>query len=267
VTCLVDLLHPEVGLATVTLLERYGVAVDFPEAQTCCGQPAFNSGFEDEARSIGRTLLDAFRGTDPVVAPSGSCTAMVRSYFPRLFRGTPDEERAEDLAARTYELSEFLVDVLGVERGEGRWTGRVTFHDSCHGLRELGLTGQPRKLLGGVEGLELVEMDRPESCCGFGGTFALRLPDLATAMADDKVGQAEATAADALIAGDTGCLMHLAGRLSRTGSSIRAVHLATLLAEAQGLIGGIRGGSSPRASGRRVQRASEPPGTGQGRPR
>jgi L-lactate dehydrogenase complex protein LldE len=236
VTCLVDLLHPEVGLATVALLERYGVAVDFPDGQTCCGQPAFNSGFEAEARSVGRGLLDAFPGPDPVVAPSGSCTAMVRTYFPHLFRGTPDEERARDLAGRTFELSEFLVDVLGVSRAEGRWPGRVTFHDSCHGLRELGLSGQGRQLLGGVEDLELVEMDRPEACCGFGGTFSVRLPDLATAMADDKVVQAEATKADALVAGDTGCLMHLAGRLSRRRSPVQAVHLATVLAEAQGLL-------------------------------
>ena len=243
-TCLVDLLHPEVGVATVALLERYGVTVDFPQEQTCCGQPAFNSGFEDEARAMGRTLLRAFRGTQPVVAPSGSCTAMVRTHFPRLFRGTPDEERAEDLAARTYELSEFLVDVLGVERGDGRWPGRVTFHDSCHGLRELGLTGQARQLIGGVQELELVEMDRPESCCGFGGTFSVRLPDVATAMADDKVVQAEATGADAVVAGDSGCLMHLAGRLSRRGSPVRAMHLATVLAEAQGLLRAGRRGRS-----------------------
>jgi L-lactate dehydrogenase complex protein LldE len=262
VTCLVDLLHPEVGLATVALLERHGVTVDFPERQTCCGQPAFNSGFETEARTVGRGLLDAFDGADPVVSPSGSCTAMVRTYFPRLFRGTPDEERATDLASRTFELSEFLVDVLAVEGADGRWAGRVTFHDSCHGLRELGLSGQGRRLLSGVEGLELVEMDRPEVCCGFGGTFSLRLPDLSTAMADDKVAQAEATDADALVAGDTGCLMHLAGRLSRRGSPVRAMHLATLLAEAQGLMRGVRGGSSPGAGGRRDDGASEPPGTG-----
>jgi L-lactate dehydrogenase complex protein LldE len=240
VTCLVDLLHPEVGVATVALLKRYGVTVDFPDAQTCCGQPAFNSGFEEEARTVGRGLLSAFDGSDPVVAPSGSCAAMVRAYFPRLFRGTPEEERARELSSRIFELSEFLVDVLGVGRAEGRWAGRVTFHDACHGLRELGLSGQGRQLLGGVEGLELVEMDRPEGCCGFGGTFSLRLPDLATAMADDKVAQAEATGADALVAGDSGCLMHLAGRLSRRRSPVRAVHLATLLAEAQGLMAGRR---------------------------
>jgi L-lactate dehydrogenase complex protein LldE len=236
VTCLVDLLHPEVGMATVALLERYGVAVTFPEQQTCCGQPAFNSGFEEEARSVGRGLLDAFDGADPVVAPSGSCTAMIRTYFPRLFRSTLDEARAKDLAARTFELSEFLVDVLGVERAEGRWSGRVTFHDSCHGLRELGLSDQGRRLLAGIEGLDLVEMDRPETCCGFGGTFSLRLPDLSSAMADDKAAQAEATGADAVVTADTGCLMHLAGRLSRKGSSLRLMHLATLLADAQGLV-------------------------------
>lgn len=236
-TCLVDLVHPEVGLATVALLQRYGVTVSFPEEQTCCGQPAFNSGFDTEAREVGRSLLEAFEGEDPVVAPSGSCAAMVRTYFPRLFRGTADEERAQDLASRTYELSEFLVDVLGVERVTGRWAGRVTFHDSCHGLRELGLTGQGRGLLSAIEGMELVEMDRPESCCGFGGTFSVRLPEVATAMADDKVVQAEATGADAVVAGDSGCLMHLAGRLSRRGSRMRAVHLAVLLAEAQGILG------------------------------
>jgi L-lactate dehydrogenase complex protein LldE len=165
---------------------------------------------------------------------------MVRTYFPRLFEGTPDEHRALDLASRTYELSEFLVDVLGVDRVDGAWAGRVTFHDSCHGLRELGLSGQGRQLVSSLDGVDLVEMDRPEACCGFGGTFSLRLPDLATAMADDKVDQAEAAGADVMVTGDTGCLMHLAGRLSRRGSQLRAVHLAVLLAESQGLIGRLK---------------------------
>jgi L-lactate dehydrogenase complex protein LldE len=161
---------------------------------------------------------------------------MVRSYFPHLFEGTMDEGRARALAARTFEVTEFLVDVLGVEDIQGRWDGRVTFHDSCHGLRELGLTGQARRLLASIDGLDLVEMARPDLCCGFGGTFAVRLPDVATAMADDKLAQASATDADALVAGDSGCLMHLAGRLSRTGSRIRPVHVARLLAEARGLV-------------------------------
>lgn len=235
VTCLVDLLYPEVGEATVALLREQGVDVEFPESQTCCGQPPFNSGFREEARRMGRTLLAAFEGAEAVVSPSGSCTAMVRSYFPHLFEGTPEEERAKDLAGRTFEFSEFLVDVLGVERLEGSFDARVTYHDSCHGLRELRLSGQGRSLLEGLHGLELVEMARPDACCGFGGTFSVRLPEMATAMADDKLDQASATGADVLVAGDSGCLMHVAGRLSRTASRVRAMHLAVILAEARGL--------------------------------
>ena len=236
VTCLVDLLYPQVGEATVRLLRAQGVEVDFPASQTCCGQPAFNSGFEEDARRVARNLLDALEDAETVVSPSGSCTTMVRHFYPKLFRETKDEARAHSLAAKTYELTEFLVDILRVEAWGGRWDGAVTYHDSCHGLRELGLSGQGRKLLGGIEGLRLVEMDRPESCCGFGGTFAVRLPDVATAMADDKVSQAEATGAEVLVAGDSGCLMHLEGRTSRLGSSLRPMHVATLLAEARGLV-------------------------------
>lgn len=236
VTCLVDLLYPEVGEATVALLRDRGIEVMFPPSQTCCGQPAFNAGFDDDARRVARNLLDAMDGAEAVVTPSGSCAAMVRSHYPHLFRATGDQERARTLAARTYELSEFLVDILGVEAMQGAWPGRVAYHDACHGLRELGLTTQGRRLLSGLEGLELVEMARPDSCCGFGGTFSLRLPDVATAMADDKIAQAEATEATAVVAGDAGCLMHLAGRLSRTGSTLRPVHLATVLAEARGLV-------------------------------
>ena len=236
VTCLVDLLYPEVGEATTALLEDAGVQVDFPSVQTCCGQPAFNSGFEKEARKVGKTLLEAFEDSDAVVSPSGSCTTMVRHHFPHLFEGTRDSARARALAEKTYELSEFMVDVLGVSSMTGRWEGRVTYHDACHGLRELGLAGQGRQLLGGIEGLELVEMDRPDACCGFGGTFSVRLPAVATAMADDKLAQAGATNADAMVAGDAGCLMHLAGRASRVGAPMWSVHLATLLAEARGLV-------------------------------
>ncbi|HEY1329924.1 MAG TPA: (Fe-S)-binding protein [Actinomycetota bacterium] len=235
VTCLVDLLYPEVGEATVALLRDLGVEVDFPESQTCCGQPAFNSGFDADARRVARTLLGAFDDAEAVVAPSGSCAGMVRSFYPHLFHGTKDEARANALAGKIYELTEFVVDVLGASSVEGRWDGRVTYHDACHGLREIGLTGQGRQLLSRVEGLELVEMARPDACCGFGGTFSLRLPDVATAMADDKVAQAEATEADAMVAGDAGCLMHLAGRMSRRGAGMRPVHVATLLAEARGL--------------------------------
>ncbi|HJP66228.1 MAG TPA: (Fe-S)-binding protein [Actinomycetota bacterium] len=236
VTCLVDLLYPRVGQATVLLLEDAGVSVDFPPAQTCCGQPGYNAGFPDDARRVARGLLDAMEGAEAVVTPSGSCAAMVRVSYPHLFAGTRDEARARDLAAKTFELSEFLANVLGMERVDGRWDGRVTYHDSCHGLRELGLAGQGRRLLGGIEGLELVEMAWPDRCCGFGGAFSIRMPDVATAMADDKLAQAGETDADALVTGDTGCLMHLAGRLSRTGSRMRPIHLATLMAEARGLM-------------------------------
>lgn len=235
VTCLADLLFPEVGEATVQLLEDQGVNVDFPEQQTCCGQPAFNSGFHEEARRMARTLLAAFADAEAVVAPSGSCAAMVRVHLPVLFEGTRDEEGAKALAAKTYELSEFLVDVLGVESLAGSLHARVTYHDACHGLRELGLVGQGRKLLSGIEGLELAEMARPDACCGFGGAFSVRLPEVATALADDKLDQARATGADQIVAGDAGCLMHLGGRLSRTGSAMRPIHLAVLLAQARGL--------------------------------
>jgi L-lactate dehydrogenase complex protein LldE len=241
VTCLVDLLFPEVGESTVLLLRDLGVAVDFPERQTCCGQPALNSGYPDEARRMGRTLLEAFEGSEAVVAPSGSCTAMVRTQFPRLFEGTRDHGRARDLAGRTYELSEFLVEVLGVDRVGGSYPARATYHDSCHGLRELHVRDQGRRLLEGIDGLELVEMARPEQCCGFGGTFSLRLPEMSSAMADDKLEQASATAADVLVGGDVGCLMHLAGRGARIGGAApaggkpRPMHLAVLLAEARGL--------------------------------
>jgi L-lactate dehydrogenase complex protein LldE len=236
VTCLVDLLYPEVGEAAVALLEHAGVRVDFPAAQTCCGQPPFNSGFHDDARRVARNMLDAFEGAEVVVSPSGSCSAMVRSYYPHLFEGRPEESRARALADRTYELSEFLVDVLGVDRIEGSWRGPVTYHDSCHGLRELGLRGQGRKLVEGIDGVELVEMARPDMCCGFGGTFSVRLPDVATAMADDKIAQTEATGAAIMLTGDSGCLMHLAGRMSRRGSAVRPMHLATFLAAAAGLM-------------------------------
>jgi L-lactate dehydrogenase complex protein LldE len=235
VTCLVDLLFPEVGASTVLLLRDLGVAVDFPEQQTCCGQPAMNSGYPDDARRVGRTLLDAFEGSAAVVSPSGSCAAMIRAHFPGLFEGTRDEGRALDLAGRTFELSEFLVDVLGVDRVGGSYRARATYHDSCHGLRELHVRDQGRRLIAGIDGLELVEMARPEQCCGFGGTFSVRLPEMATAMADDKLEQASATGAEVLVGGDVGCLMHLAGRVARTGGGPRPIHLAVLLAEARGL--------------------------------
>jgi len=241
VTCLVDLLYPEVAESTVALLRHLGVEVDFPEGQTCCGQPPFNSGFHEEARRMGRTLLRAFDDAEAVVSPSGSCTAMVRSFYPRLFHGTADEERATALAGKTFELSEFVADVLGVKELEGSFPARVTYHDACPGMRELRLTAQGRPLPSGIKDLELVETARPEASCGFGGTFPVRLPERATAMADDKPAPAAATESGVIVTGDAGCLMHLAGRLSRTGARMRPMHLAVLLAEAGGL---RRGGTA-----------------------
>lgn len=238
VTCLVDLVHPEIAGSAVGLLEDLGLEVDVPSTQVCCGQPAFNAGFPAAARRMGRTLLEAFEEADAVVTPSGSCAAMVVSSFPRLFAGTPDEGRAASLAGRVHELSAFVVDVLGVDRLEGSLQGRITYHDGCHGLRELGLSGQARTLLSGIEGLELVEMARPETCCGFGGTFSVRLPEMATAMAEDKLRQVEATGAEWVVTGDAGCLVHLEGLRSRSGHGPRPVHLAVLLARARGLRSG-----------------------------
>jgi len=233
-TCLVDLVAPEVAEASVALLRAAGVEVDVPPDQTCCGQPWWTSGFPEEARRVARGALGAFEAAQAVVVPSGSCAAMLRSAYPRLFAGTGDEGRARDLAARTHELSSFLVDVLGASGG-GRFEGRVAYHDGCHGLRELGLGGQGRRLLAGVAGLELVEIDPPVACCGFGGAFSLRLPELAEAMADDELARVEAAGAEAVVAGDPGCLLHLGGRGSRRGSRVRFLHLAVLLARARGL--------------------------------
>ena len=235
VTCLVDLLYPEVGEASVALLRHAGADVAFPAGQTCCGQPPFNAGFVDDARRLGRVTLRAFEGFDAVVSPSGSCAAMLRVSYPHLFAGEPEERRARDLAGRTFELTQYLVDHLGLERLEGRWEGRVTYHDACHGLRELGLRGQGRQLLSGIDGLELVEMARPDACCGFGGTFSVRLPEVAVAMADDKAAQIDATGASTVVAGDAGCLMHMAGRLARSRADIATMHIASLLASAAGL--------------------------------
>ncbi|HXF73125.1 MAG TPA: (Fe-S)-binding protein [Actinomycetota bacterium] len=234
-TCLVDLVAPQVAEATAALLRDAGLDVEVPLGQTCCGQPWWTSGYPEEARRVARRALDAFEDAGAVVVPSGSCAAMVRASYARLFAGTDDEGRARDLARRTHELSSFFVDVLGTDGPGGRFEGRVAYHDGCHGLRELGLGRQARRLLAGVEGLELVEIDPPVACCGFGGTFSLRLPGLAEAMADDELARIEAAGADAVASGDPGCLLHLGGRASRRGSALRFLHLAELLASARGL--------------------------------
>ncbi|MBV9734410.1 MAG: (Fe-S)-binding protein [Acidisphaera sp.] len=231
VTCLVDLMRPTVGFAAMRLLEEAGCQVEVPRAQTCCGQPAYNAGDRATARDLARGLLDAFGGYDYVVVPSGSCGGMLRTHMPHLFDDDPNlRGRADALAARTYELVSFLTDVMGLERVAADYRGLVTYHDSCAGLRELGIKAQPRRLLAGMPGVELKEMTNPEICCGFGGTFCVKYPAISTRMVTDKAEDVGQTQADTLLAGDMGCLLNMAGRLKREGSPIKVRHVAEVLA-------------------------------------
>lgn len=235
VTCLVDLLHPGVGERTVALLERLGCDVDFPAGQTCCGQPAHNSGYPGDARRVAESFLDAFGPTEgPIVAPFGSCVHMVRHAHPRLFADDPSRAAAAAaLGARTYDLATFVVQQLGREEVGGRCPGTgqtpVAYHHECHMLRGLGSAEPPLKLLRGVEGCRLVETERSDLCCGFGGTFALKLPDVSVAMADEKLDRARAAGAEAIVSTDVGCLMHLEGRARRRRLDLRVHHLVDLL--------------------------------------
>jgi L-lactate dehydrogenase complex protein LldE len=232
IPCYVDLINPEVGVSVVRVLRSLGVEVAYPEGQTCCGQPAFNSGFFDEARAVARHFLDVFEKEcfDYVVCPSGSCTTMVSHYYPFIFRDLADaRERSEALGHRVREFSDFLVNVLGVKDLGVRHEGRAVFHCGCHQRRELGVLEEPRELLRNVEGLDLLEWENEELCCGFGGTFAVKMPDVSTAMADQKIKALEASVADTLISCDSSCLMHLSGRLKRTGHDTRVYHLAQIL--------------------------------------
>jgi L-lactate dehydrogenase complex protein LldE len=229
ITCLGDALFPDVGVATVRLLRRLGVAVDFPTMQTCCGQPHFNSGFHDDARQVARHTIGAFDNGQVVVTPSGSCAAMVKLEYSELFHADPAwHARAADLAGRTHELSDFLVNVLKIEDVGARFESRVTYHMACH-LRGLGLVTEPERLLRRVRGLEYVPLERADECCGFGGSFAVRFPGISGAMVNDKAGFIEKTGADAVVATDAGCLMNIAGCLRRRGSAVRALHLAQVL--------------------------------------
>jgi L-lactate dehydrogenase complex protein LldE len=233
VSCLVDLFRPAVGFAAVDLLERAGCQVEVPRGQTCCGQPAYNQGDRADAIDLARRTIDALAGYDYVVVPSGSCAGMLRQHYPELFpEGSPDAERARELAARTFELVSFLTDVLGVIGVDAELPARATYHDACAGLRELGVKQQPRLLLQSVRGLELVELPGAEVCCGFGGTFCVKYPAISTKMVDDKAADIVATGADLVLAGDLGCLINIAGRLSRLGSTIEVRHVAEVLAGA-----------------------------------
>jgi len=231
VTCLVDLFRPSVGFAAVALLEEAGCTVEVPRAQTCCGQPAYNSGDRAATKRVARQVIAAFAGYDYVVVPSGSCAGMVRVHYPELFADEPAmRTAAEELAARTHELVSFLVDIRGMKEVAARWEKSATYHDGCSGLRELGVKAQPRDLLASVGGLRLVELPGAEVCCGFGGTFCVKYPEISDKMVSDKVAEIAATGADAVLAGDLGCLLNIAGKLSRLGVRVEARHIAEVLA-------------------------------------
>ncbi len=230
VTCLVDTMRPSVGFASVKLLEDVGCAVDVP-LQTCCGQPNHNSGDRKGAAALARQMIAAMDGYDHVVVPSGSCAATVIKDYPQIFTGDPAwAERAKSLAARTHEIVSFLTDVLGIDAVTARFPARATYHDSCSGLRALGIKDQPRKLLASVEGLELTEMQESEVCCGFGGTFCVKYPDISNKMVSNKSGNIGDTGAGLLLAGDLGCLMNMGGKLSREGRPVQARHVVEVLA-------------------------------------
>ena len=230
VTCLVDIIRPTVGFAAVKLLEDAGCKVVVP-SQTCCGQPAYNAGDRATAKDLAKQAIDAFEDCDYVVVPSGSCGGMLATHYPELFAGEPDMAlKAERFADKTHELVSFLVDVLGVEKVAARYDGTVAYHDSCAGLRELGVKTQPRRLLASVEGLRLVELEEAETCCGFGGLFAVKYGELSNAIVSRKSEDIRKSAADTVLAGDLGCLMNMAGKLQREGSAVKARHVAEVLA-------------------------------------
>ena len=231
VTCIVDQVFPNVGLAMAEVLERIGCSVDFPRGQTCCGQPAFNSGYQEEARRVARHCLDVFRDSETVVVPSGSCASMITHHFEDIFRGDSRRlEEAHRLAPRVWEFSRFLLEVAQVDDVGARFDGVVTYHDSCHALRELQIKDGPRRLLGNVRGLELREMDAAEECCGFGGTFSVKFPEVSGGMARTKIDSILRTGASAVVSVDSSCLMQIQGTLARAGLPIRTLHLAEVLA-------------------------------------
>ena len=251
VTCLVDLYRPTVGFAAIRLLEAAGCHVEVPRAQTCCGQPAYNSGDRATAQEIARGIIEAFGGYDYVVVPSGSCGGMLSHHLPGLFDNDPNlRGQAQALADRTHELVSFLVDVMGVDRVAASCPARATYHDACSGLRELGIKQQPRSLLSTVAGLELTEMGDPELCCGFGGTFCVKYPEISARMVSDKTRDITASGADLLLSGDLGCLLNMAGRLSREGSPVAVRHVAEVLAGMTADVPAIGMAPQARASSR-----------------
>jgi len=231
VTCLVDQLWTSIGVSSVEVLRRVGCEVEFDRRQTCCAQPAFNTGYLKEAREVAERFIRLYEETDAeaIVSPSGSCTAMVRHY-PQLFADDPEWlPRAQAIANRTHELSSFLIRVLKVEDVGASWAGKLTWHDACHGLRDLNLKQEPRTLIRNVRGAEFVELENADACCGFGGTFSVKYPEISVAILDQKIDAIERAGVQAVVSGDASCLMQIGGRLSRKGSNVRVMHLAELL--------------------------------------
>ena len=231
VTCLVDLFRPSIGFAAIKLLQDAGADVEVPESQTCCGQPAYNSGDRADAKAIAKAVIESFERFDYVVAPSGSCAGMLKLHYPTLLADDPAfAERAHALGEKSFELTSFLVEVLGADSVTARFGGNVTYHDSCSSLRELKVHDAPRCLLASVDGLALTEMEETEVCCGFGGAFSVKYPDISNAIGEAKARNAIQSGADCLLAGDLGCLLHIAGKLSRDGSGVECRHVAEVLA-------------------------------------
>ncbi len=231
VTCLVDLMRPSIGFAALRLLEAGGAEVCVPASQTCCGQPAYNSGDRADTIALARKVVEEFEGCDYLVAPSGSCSGMIRTHYAELFADDPAwSARVAALAAKTHELTDFLVNVLKLDRVPGRYQGTVTYHDACAGLREMGVKAQPRALLAKVAGLQLTEMADAEVCCGFGGTFAVKFGEISSRIADNKCQHIVTSGAGAVVLGDLGCMLNIEGRLRRRGDATRVLHVAEVLA-------------------------------------
>jgi L-lactate dehydrogenase complex protein LldE len=230
-TCLIDLMYPKAGLAGMQLVKRAGVEVIFPRDQTCCGQPAFNSGYRDEALAVARAQLACFKRDIPVVVPSGSCAGMIKHHWPELFEGEPDEQRALDVAARTYELTEFLVDVLDVRLNDLGTPTRIAIHTSCSARREMGVADRIQSLVAQLDSVEVLTQDRESECCGFGGTFAVKQADVAGAMVKDKTDALRATGAERVISQDCGCLMNIGGAFEHQGDGPTTQHVAEFLLE------------------------------------
>jgi L-lactate dehydrogenase complex protein LldE len=230
ITCLVDQLCPDVGVATVEVLEKAGCQVEFDERQTCCGQPAFNTGYRKEARKFAEKFIEIFENAEVIVSPSGSCTAMVKHFYELFPENKNWRERAEKVAKKTHELSSFLVNVVQIEKIDSKLSGKITWHDACHALRDLGLKNEPRKLLQNVANAEFVELNGADECCGFGGTFSVKYAEISNAILEKKVENIEKSGADFVVACDASCLMQIGGKLSRNGSKIKPKHIAEILA-------------------------------------